>query len=152
MSVTKINSRGLDESHYFAEACIVWCFDARTSGDLDDFLTSRGFERADVVKVAGGAKAFAFDPSSARSEEEIESGLAARGFLLSQVKASIRLHESKTVILMLHVDCGGYGYSKAFPDTEAELAHHEKELESAEKFLADKLPNGITIETVMVIK
>lgn len=152
MSITRIDSNGLNESHYSAEACIVWCFDARTSGDLDDFLSNRGFTRADVIKVAGGAKALAFNQSVAKSAEEIEAGLSAREFLLNQIETSIRLHGPKLVVLMLHVDCGGYGYSKAFSSPEAELTHHENELEAAKEFLANKLPNGITIETVLVVR
>lgn len=152
MPVIRISSKGLHESHYFAEACVVWCFDARTSGDLGDFLANRGFAHADVVKTAGGAKALAFARSPVMSPQEVESGLAAREFLLSQIKTSIRLHEPQLIILMLHADCGGYGYSKAFPSLEAELAHHEKELATAKEFLAPKLPSGIEIETVLVAK
>ena len=150
MSAKRIISKGLSETHYQADACVVWCFDDRVSEDLRDFLKNQGIERSDVIEVAGGAKALAFDSSLAASPEEITSGLQARAFLLDQIKTSVRLHKPKLVILMLHTDCGGYGYSKSFPGREAELAHHESELQAAEKFLEAELPAGITIETAIV--
>ena len=49
------------KEHYVADACVVWCFDNRFSVLLQAF--TKGVKNIDLVKVAGGAKALAGDPS-----------------------------------------------------------------------------------------
>ena len=88
--------------HYDADACIVWCFDDRFSGLLDAFVKQHGFKKVDVVESAGGAKALA------------SGSPAERDFILNQVKLSISLHNTRRLVLMLHMDCGGFGGSKNF--------------------------------------
>lgn len=120
------------QGHYTADACVVWCFDDRFYKLLKAFGKQKGFKNIDLVKVAGGAKALAVGPSPERD------------FVFDQVKASIRLHNTKQVSLMLHRDCGGYGGSKKFESPEVERAHHEAQLAAAKHFLANEIP-GITI-------
>lgn len=113
--------------HYVADACVLWCFDDRFSGLLDLFL--KDFKNFDLVKVAGGAKALAEDASKDRN------------FVLNQIKTSIRLHHTKRVILALHRDCGAYGGSKDFTNTEAEKNHYISQLVIAKQFLAIEIPD-----------
>jgi carbonic anhydrase len=113
--------------HYTATSCIVWCFDDRFTGLLEAF--SRGLKNFDLVKVAGGAKVLAGDPSSDRD------------FVLSQIKTSIRLHGTKRVVLMLHRDCGAYGGSKSFVDAEAEKNYYVAQLAAAKQFVASEIPD-----------
>jgi carbonic anhydrase len=123
------------KDHYEADACIVWCFDDRFFKLLKAFGKQEGFNRIDLVKCAGGAKALASE------------GGVDRDFLVSQIAASIRLHGTKRVILMVHVDCGGYGGSKAFNnDHAAEFEHHADELARASEFLSQAFP-GIALES-----
>jgi hypothetical protein len=124
--------------HYTAEACIVWCFDARFAKPYNDFLKSRNFseDKVDAVKGAGGAQALA-----------AESGSDHETFT-SQIAKSIKLHHTDRVILMVHMDCGGYGGSKAFNnDHQMEWEHHVAELEKAAAFVHSKFPEIKYIET-----
>jgi hypothetical protein len=129
--------------HYTADACIVWCFDDRFSDLLEAFKKERGFKHADVVKCAGGAKALAADGSNGLTA----GGGPERDFVLNQIKTSIKLHKTPIVILMVHIDCGGYGGSAAFGnDRDAERRHHEAELGKAAGFVQSQLP-GIAVES-----
>jgi hypothetical protein len=126
------------KEHYTADACVAWCFDARFSGAYDAFLAARGFrpDKIDLVKAAGGAQAFALD------------GGADREVALSQIAKSIKLHHTNRVALMVHMDCGAYGGSKAFDDDhQKEWDHHVAELSKAKTFIQQNFPEITTIES-----
>ena len=131
----KILDLASSKDHYVADACVLWCFDDRFTPLMNDFLKS--FGHSDVVKSAGGAKALAGGASPERD------------FVLGQIQASIRLHATKEIILMLHMDCGAYGGSKSFGNDHAkEQAHHEAELAVAREFLAAQIP-GVPVRCVI---
>ena len=114
---------------YRADACIVACFDARFELVTRKFLKKRGIGWADPLKIAGGAKAFA----SPAEESD-------RSFALNQVRASIRLHNTNRVMLMVHSDCGAYGGLQAFNGNEQrEAENHESELQRAVEFLRNNI-------------
>ncbi len=53
----------------------------------------------------------------------------------------MRLHETKTVFLMLHSDCGAYGGLAAFADDkEKEALNHLAELRRAAAFVNSQVP------------
>lgn len=123
--------------HYKAEACIFWCYDARFGDAYENFLEQRGFphSKIDAVKGAGGAQALAGEAGPDRDVAE------------SQLRKSIKLHHTDRVVLMVHMDCGGYGGSKAFHDDhEEEWNHHAAELEKAADFIRKTFPEIKTIE------
>jgi len=128
------------KDHYDSDGgCLFWCIDDRYWKLRKEFIKQRGIKNIDIVQVAGGAKGFADEASG------------ARGFLLEQLKISIRLHHTKAVILVLHMDCGAYGGSKAFEnDHDVEFRHHQEELVKAWRFLKEELPEkdfpGLTVE------
>jgi hypothetical protein len=129
------------KEHYQAEACIIWCFDARFAKAYDAFLVSRGFDEAkiDLVKGAGGAQALAAEDNGV--------GRGARETFRSQIEKSIKLHHTDRVILMVHIDCGGYGGSKSFDnDHVKEWEHHVAELEKASAFVHAEFPAVKEIE------
>jgi hypothetical protein len=133
------------KEHYVAEACIFWCYDARFSELYDAFLTQGHFSKSkiDLVKGAGGAQALAARP------EPVEGGMAGpdRDVAESQIRKSIKLHHTDRVILMVHMDCGGYGGSKAFGDDhKAEWNHHATELKKAADFVSKTLPEIKKVE------
>jgi hypothetical protein len=145
----KVFSFESSPEHYHADACIVWCFDDRFYKLLKAFGKAKGAKHIDLVKVAGGAKALGV-PSNAAAQSAgngqlngSSPDLAARDFLLTQIKASIRLHGTKRIILMTHRDCGAYGGSQAFADSEAERAAHEAQLAAARDFVGGELPDAI---------
>ena|SRR5215469_1372998 len=124
---------------YHCDAAIIWCFDNRFELGFRKFLKRIGVINSDPIKIAGGAKCLA----SPEAETE-------REFILEQIRKSIRLHNTRRVILMLHSDCGAYGGLKAFDDdAAAEAMHHEAELDRATECLAKAIP-GIEIEAYFV--
>jgi carbonic anhydrase len=133
----KVFSFESSPEHYHADACVVWCFDDRFYKLLKAFGKAKGAKHIDLVKVAGGAKGLAVPANAAPTD------LAARDFLLAQIKASIRLHGTKRIILMTHRDCGAYGGSAAFADSDAERAAHAAQLAAARDFVASELPDVI---------
>lgn len=89
-----------------------------------------GVEYFDPILVAGGAKCLAGD--------DLESD---RQFVLEQVRTSMRLHSTTTVILMLHSDCGAYGGLAAFENDPAQEAeNHRADLHRALDFLQAEIP------------
>ncbi|MBI4837096.1 MAG: hypothetical protein HY813_01665 [Candidatus Portnoybacteria bacterium] len=123
--------------HYTADACIVWCFDDRFSGLLNEFVKTKGYQNCDLIKIAGGAKTLA----SPKLEDE-------RLFLLKQIRTSINLHGTKHVILMCHEDCGAYGGKQAFAGDEEEFNQLCGDLKEASHILKNNLPEDVKIETV----
>jgi hypothetical protein len=125
------------KEHYTAEACIFWCYDARFADLYEEFLAQRGFSRSriDLVKGAGGAQPLAGDAG------------ADRDIARSQLAKSIALHHTERAILMVHMDCGGYGGSKAFHgDWRAEQGHHAAELRKAAAFVRAEFPEIREVE------
>lgn len=124
---------------YVADAAVLCCFDHRISMAVRKFLKKQGIERADMIIVAGGAKTLA----SPRNDFE-------QDFILEQVRMSIRLHQTKRVLVMSHSDCATYGGLANFKgDREVEAAHHRKELLRAGELLTSNFP-GISIERYFV--
>jgi hypothetical protein len=121
---------------YDCDAAIVWCFDNRFELGFRKFLKRIGVAYSDPIKIAGGAMCLA--------SPELE---ADRTFVLEQIRKSMRLHNTRRVILMVHTDCGAYGGLAAFGNDQArEAAHHKAELERAATFLQYAIP-GIEIDS-----
>jgi carbonic anhydrase len=124
---------------YKCEAAVVWCFDNRFELVLKKLLKRLDVGYFDPIRIAGGTKYLA------SPEDE-----ANRKFVLDQIRISMRLHETKTVILMLHSDCGAYGGLAAFEDDAAkEAQHHAKELQQAASYLLSQIPE-LTIKPYFV--
>jgi carbonic anhydrase len=124
---------------YVADAAVLCCFDHRISTAVRKFLKNQGIERADMIVVAGGAKTLA----SPRNDFE-------QDFILEQVRMSIRLHQTKRVMVMSHSDCATYGGLAHFKgDREAEADHHRGELLRAGDLLTASFPN-ISVEPYFV--
>jgi len=125
---------------YQCDAAILWCFDNRFDLGFRKFLKRIGVAHSDPIKIAGGAKCIA--------SPERESD---REFALEQIRKSIRLHETKRVILMVHSDCGAYGgLAGGFHgDSRAEAVQHEQELQRAAGYLSEAIP-GIEIQGYFV--
>ena len=124
---------------YICDAAVVWCFDNRFELGFRKFLQRIGVVYWDAVKIAGGAKCLA---SPDRESD--------RDFVLNQIRISMRLHQTRRVILMLHSDCGAYGGLESFAsNVTAERDHHCEELRKAAKVVTDAIPD-ISIEGYFV--
>ena len=62
--------------------------------------TTTAGDEVEVAHPGGGAKALAMESSEGKKD------------CMDQIAASIKLHGTDRVILMLHMDCGGYGGSR----------------------------------------
>ena len=124
---------------YVADAAVLCCFDHRINRTVRKFLKKQGIEKADMIIVAGGAKTLA----SPRNDFE-------QDFILEQVRMSIRLHQTKRVMVMSHSDCATYGGLAHFKgDREAEANHHRSELLRAGEILVANFPD-LSIEPYFV--
>lgn len=124
---------------YKCEAAVVWCFDNRFELLLRKLLKHLGIVYFDPIRIAGGTKYLA------SSDDE-----AGRRFVLDQIRISMQLHETQTVILMLHSDCGAYGGLAAFDgDADKEARNHCTDLERAAAYLAQQIP-GLKVKTYLV--
>lgn len=124
---------------YECEAAIVWCFDNRFELVLRKLLKHLGVVYFDPIRIAGGTKCL----SSPEYERD-------RDFLMEQIRISMRLHETKSVILMLHSDCGAYGGLSAYENnSEKEAQHHCQELQRAAAYLLSQIPE-LSVKTFFV--
>ncbi len=124
---------------YVADAAVLCCFDARISQAVRKFLRKQGIERPDMIIVAGGAKTLA----SPRNDFE-------QDFILEQVRMSIRLHQTRRVLVMSHSDCATYGGLAHFKgDRAAEAEHHRAELYRAAELLTTQF-SDISVEPYFV--
>jgi carbonic anhydrase len=124
---------------YVADAAVLCCFDARISRAVRKFLKKQRIEHADMIVVAGGAKTLA----SPRNDFE-------QDFILEQIRMSIRLHQTRRVLVMSHSDCATYGGLAHFKgDHATEAAHHRRELLRAADLLHANFP-GISVEPYFV--
>jgi carbonic anhydrase len=124
---------------YIADAAVLCCFDHRISTAVRKFLKKQAIERPDMIVVAGGAKTLA----SPRNDFE-------QDFILEQVRMSIRLHQTKRVIVMSHSDCATYGGLAHFKgDRDAEAAHHRSELLRAAELLTSTF-STISVEPYFI--
>jgi hypothetical protein len=123
--------------NYICDAAVVWCFDNRFTVTGRKFLKQIGVINYDSIRIAGGAK------SLVSPEHDSD-----REFVFRQIRTSMRVHETKRVILMLHSDCRTYGgLAEAFGgDARLEAQRLEAELRGAAECLRKEIP-GLDVHT-----
>lgn len=115
---------------YVADAAVLCCFDQRIRQATNKFLKKQGIERPDMIVVAGGAKTLA----TPRNDFE-------QDFILEQIRMSIRLHQTKKVIVTCHSDCATYGGLATYGgNRDAEAKHHWSELRRAKALVLATFP------------
>ena len=103
------------------------CMDYRFQDEMDGWAKAQGLENDyDLVVLAGAQKSILDYDTSATD--------------MKQVELSKKLHESNTVILMAHQDCGAYGGSAAFENWEQEREKYIADLNAAEEKIVDRFP------------
>ena len=116
---------------YICDAAVVWCYDNRFETVFRKLLRRIGISHSDPIRIAGGARCLA---SSGQESE--------RAFVLEQIRRSMQLHSTRTVILMLHSDCGAYGGLAAFQgDPVKEARNHCDDLQQAIVRLQSAIPS-----------
>jgi hypothetical protein len=101
--------------------------DFRLGPAIRDYLNQKNlYGDIDIISMAGGAK------DLAQSDESALEG---------QVDLSRHLHQIKTLILMNHTDCGGYGGHEAFGSLEEERAQLIGDMKNARDKMNTKYPS-----------
>ena len=122
-------------SHHCSSA-LVRCMDFRLGPAIRDYLNEKNlYGHIDIISMAGGAKDL---------EQSDESALEG------QVDLSKRLHQIKTVILINHTDCGGYGGHEAFGSLEEERAQLIGDMKNARDKLTSKYQD-LEVKLVLAI-
>lgn len=101
------------------------CMDYRFPATYNRFIEQ--LDEADRVALAGAAKAITDKDTRATS--------------LKQIELSQKLHNIKSVYLLDHEDCGGYGGKAQFESDEAEIKEHAKIAAQAREIILNKLPD-----------
>lgn len=128
--IRKVFHHESPRQRYKCDAVVLGCFDSRFELTFRKFVKRLGMTYVDLIRVAGGAKCL-----TGRDPE------AHRQFVLEQIRISVRLHDTDTVVLMLHSDCGAYGGLAAFEGDQAmEAANHRRDLHRAMDFLQKEEP------------
>ncbi|HEV3042040.1 MAG TPA: carbonic anhydrase [Candidatus Angelobacter sp.] len=124
---------------YTCDAAVVWCYDNRFEVVFRKLLKRIGVVYADPIRIAGGAKCLAAPKHDSERE-----------FVVEQIRISMRLHNTRTVVLMLHSDCGAYGGLSAFNNDPAnEAENHAADLKRAATLLQSAIP-GLAVKAFYV--
>jgi carbonic anhydrase len=116
---------------------VVMCIDYRFWPHVLPMLEKR-YGEFDLIEIAGSIK----NISSSSNPTE-------RKILLSNIKTSIMLHHTETIILTNHQDCGAYGGSGRFVSLDQEMRFHQQELGEARDYVRKHFP-GHKVETIFI--
>ena len=116
-------------SHHCSSA-LIRCMDFRLTEAVNDWLKKNNLiNDCDLISVAGITKVIADNPDSPEAQ-----------FVLKQFELSQKLHNSKTIYLMHHTDCGAYGGHKSFANLDEEIAKYKSDMEKTKEIINAKLP------------
>ncbi len=117
---------------------LVRCIDFRLTSSINKWLEENNLmDGCDIISVAGISKAIALDSNSEDAK-----------YILSQIKISHDLHESKTLYLIHHTDCGSYGGHSAFTDLETEKKIYLDHMNKAKEIINEQIP-GLEVKFVL---
>jgi carbonic anhydrase len=125
------------QTHSDKIATVIMCIDYRFWPHVLPILEKQ-YGDFDLIEVAGAAKGLA----SPKTPSE-------RIVLLSNIKTSIALHHTTSIILTAHQDCGAYGGSGQFISLGEEMRFHQRELGKARDYIRKHFP-GHKVETIFI--
>jgi len=113
---------------------LIRCMDFRLQKAIDEYMTVNNLVGdCDMISVAGVGKDIIANPD---------------GFVATQVSLSKKLHDTKTVLLIHHMDCGAYGGHDAFESREAEKNFQIEEMKKAAIIIIEKQP-GMVVKMLL---
>ena len=119
------------------KALVITCMDYRFRSAIRDFLISQGYkDDYDMVALAGVTK------------DLVEGDEAGSNIILKEIGISHDLHATRKLILIHHMDCGGYGGHDAFANLEAEKEKQVSDMKSAERIIKEKY-HDLEVEKVL---
>ncbi len=117
-------------SHNCSSA-LIRCMDFRLTKDIHKWMEEKGIMNdCDMISVAGITKAIAENPDSEDAK-----------FILKQIGLSVKLHNTKTLYVMHHTDCGAYGGHTAFANLDEELTRYKTDMEKAGNYIKNYFPS-----------
>jgi carbonic anhydrase len=121
------------------KALFVSCIDFRFQSAVVKFAADQGLTGSyDLFSIAGTQKNF-LNPET-------------QAIALRQVELSQKLHGITQVYLVAHKDCGAYGGSAAFADSNAEDQTYFNDLEQAKKIINEKFPDLLVKKFLAVLE
>ena len=75
-------------------------------------------------------------PGASKSILDVESSSA----IFFAISALAKIHQTQTIIILDHIDCGAYGGSAMFDSIEDEIDFHKEKLQEAKATIAEKFP------------
>lgn len=108
------------------ENLVLTCMDYRFRKQIGDLLTLAGYPEFDHVALPGGTKALLNDEG--------------RKTFFAALDVGLRLHDTRRVIIVDHIDCGAYGGSTAFAGSDAEEEFHRQRLAEAREVINGAYP------------
>ena len=137
-------------TEHSCDAVVLGCMDFRFWQAIVNYIQQQlGYSTFDLITEAGGTKALAEHTGEIYDD------------LLRELTIASTLHHIKTIILVNHEDCGGYGGKSAFASNALEREQHRMHLAQTKQILRKRYPtanvialfafftqNGIDFETV----
>jgi hypothetical protein len=124
-----------DQQGHQAEVTFLKCIDWRYFDvGLGALTHGLGVRTYDIIARPSPVKTLAYSGDDA-------DALKRQNHLVADIELSIKLHETKRIVLFAHWDCGAYGGSKSFADQAAEEATYQADLGTAGKFLQQQFPS-----------
>lgn len=125
-------------SHKCSSA-LIRCMDFRLTSAINKWLEEKGImDDCDIISVAGISKSIAEDENSTDAK-----------FILNQIELSVKLHDTKTLYLIHHTDCGAYGGHSAFEDLETEKQKYNSDMAKAKELINTKF-SDLEVKLVLV--
>ena len=113
---------------------VIKCVDFRFRASDQEFVEKElGFEDFDLYTWPGSGK------------EILKDNGFKTSFVEKIVSVSRNLHEVEKLLLLWHWDCGAYGGSKNFSNSEQEEKTYKKDLLTVKEILIKELPEEIEI-------
>jgi carbonic anhydrase len=112
------------------ENMVVRCMDYRFHAELPALLAEHF-----------GEECFAYDSPGGCGGSKALIDERPREIILEALDLGVSLHGVRRFIIVDHVDCGAYGGSERFSDTEAERQFHIERLCEAREIVAEAQPD-----------
>jgi carbonic anhydrase len=92
------------------ETLVIACVDFRFRKHMCDLLSYAGYRAFDILTLPGAAKSVS-DPDYHAS-------------LFKAIETIVRVHETRRIVIVDHIDCAACGGSEAFGNPDVEEAFH----------------------------
>ncbi len=106
---------------------VISCIDFRFRAKIALWIKDELGDASDLTAIAGASKAILDEDTRATT--------------IKQIDIAARLHDIKNIYILDHIDCGAYGGSGKFSDSDAEIGMHKERLEEAKKVLNERFPD-----------